>query len=120
MIKLTLSGNITKDPLLLSSKTGEPFTCATVAVNYISRGKEKAFFIGVRAFGHSAEKFCELARKGSKIIASGNLTEEQYNGKDGIKTVLVVNCDNLEVVNGFKEQKTNVPDETPSLEDCPF
>lgn len=89
--KVTLIGNITKDPISKNLPSGQAITTMTVATNYVwkdPRSKEKknrAEFHRVVAWGHLAEIISAYLKKGSKIFVEGRLQNRMWEDKNKIK-----------------------------------
>jgi single-strand DNA-binding protein len=86
-----VTGNLVRDPELRSTSSGTAVANFTVASN---RGNDKngndrgADFIGVTAWGRTAENVCEYLRKGSKVLIEGQIRSSSYelNGEKRYKT----------------------------------
>lgn len=88
MNTLTLTGNLTKDPVVYFTKNDKPIVHFDIAENYIDRmtGEKKAQFHHVTAFGKMAETISSHCHKGSKLSLTGTLRDVSYE-KDGKKVV---------------------------------
>ena len=86
--KLTLIGNLTADPVLKSTKQAVAVCTFTIAVDRRRReqdGSVKTDFFDIRVWRETAENFCRYMKKGSKILAAGELHKYDYTKKDGTK-----------------------------------
>ncbi|MDY3118200.1 MAG: single-stranded DNA-binding protein [Peptoniphilus sp.] len=89
-----LYGRLTRDPELRYSPSGVASCFANVAVNRAMRkekreeaeanGQPTADFIGVKAFGKTAEILAKYFKKGSRIALEGRIATGSYE-KDGKK-----------------------------------
>lgn len=98
-----LYGRLTKDPELRYSQSGTPSCFTSVAVNRpISKekrqeaeanGQPTADFIGIKAFGKTAEMLANYFSKGNRIAIEGRITTGSYdkNGQTVYTTDVVVN-----------------------------
>jgi single-strand DNA-binding protein len=87
-VTVGLVGNLTDDPELRFSSTGQPWLRARLSVKpYIpgSDVKPDAVLYDVVCFGSLAENVAATVRKGSRIIVSGRLEEQTWVSKDGFK-----------------------------------
>jgi single-strand DNA-binding protein len=84
-----LIGNLTRDPELRRTPSGDAVTEMRMASNrrYKTRDgqdKEETCFVGVVAWGRQAETCAQYLRKGSLILVEGRLQYDQWE-KDGQK-----------------------------------
>lgn len=86
----TISGNLTKDIEIASTKTGKHVTRFCLGVR---RDKEATDFINCEAWGAVADLLDKYCSKGSKIGVSGKIRNESYekDGKKVYKTYILVN-----------------------------
>jgi len=86
-----LIGNITRDPELRSTSTGQSVASFGLATNRIwkdpSSGerKESTDFHNIVAWGKLAEICGQYLRKGSKIFVEGRIQNRSWQGQDGNK-----------------------------------
>ena len=85
----TISGNLTKDIEIASTKTGKHVTRFCLGVR---RDKEATDFINCEAWGTVADLLEKYCSKGSKIGVSGKIRNESYekDGKKVYKTYILV------------------------------
>lgn len=88
MNTFTITGNLTKDPIVRTTKNGKFIAHFDVAENYIDRmtSERKAQFLHVTAFGKMAETISSHCHKGSKLSLTGTLRDASYE-KDGVKHI---------------------------------
>lgn len=86
--QITIVGNLTRDPELRFTKSGEAVANFTVAVN--ERVKEgdawvdgEASYYNVTAWKRFAENITENLRQGDRVIVSGKIKIEKYETKEG-------------------------------------
>ncbi len=87
-VRVSKTGNLTRDPELRFSSKGTPWAQATIAVNPWVRDKQgghrgEVEYYDVRFFGSLAENVAESLTKGDRIIVSGRGTVEEFTRKDG-------------------------------------
>ena len=129
MNKLTIIGNITRDPELRTTTTGVNVCTFTVAVNrkYKVKDKPDTDFFDVTAWKERGEQCAKYLSKGSKVCVIGAVSVETYTGNDGTtRARLKVNADEVEFLSSsHAEQKVDqgsgFQDVTASVdEDLPF
>lgn len=99
---VALYGRLTRDPELKYSQNGTASCFATIAVNRpMSRekrqeaeanGQPTADFIGIKAFGKTAEMLANYFRKGNRIAVEGRISTGSYekNGERVYTTDVIV------------------------------
>lgn len=94
--QITVSGNLTADPVIRYTNNGRAHLAATIAVNrrYQVNGdwQEQVTFINLTVFGQLAENIAASATKGTRLIVTGRLESGEYVDKEGInrKTMQLV------------------------------
>lgn len=123
MNKVTLIGNLTKDPDVRYSQGDEPMAIARYTLAVQRRGKnadQTADFISCVAFGRQGEFAEKYLRKGMKIAVIGHIQTGSYKNKDGqtVYTTEVV-VDEHEFVTSKAENEAPVSkgSEKPSADD---
>lgn len=124
MNKLTIIGNLTKDPELRSTRDGTPVCSFTVAVNRRARAgqPQEADFFRVTAWRGLAETCNRFLAKGRKVAVNGPVTCSTYTGNDNVvRASLDVNAEDVEFLtpkgNGGEEHKAApVPEMKPVAE----
>lgn len=82
MNKLTIIGNITRDPETRVIKSGSSVCSFTVAVN--RRGQDdKTDFFRVSAWNKTGETCQKYLAKGRKVAVTGPVSVSAYTGQDG-------------------------------------
>lgn len=81
MNKLTIIGNLTKDPDLRSTQEGKSVCNFTVAVN--RRNSEDTDFFRVAAWNALGENCGKYLAKGRKVCVVGPVSVSTYTGQDG-------------------------------------
>ena len=102
MAHITITGNLTKDPVLKTSGQGKPYARFTVA--WSERVKENgewtdgpAMFVGVSCFGSTAENVAMSLAKGNRVTVTGELKPETWAKDTGPETVLNMAADEVAV-----------------------
>lgn len=89
--KVTLIGNMVRDPESKSFKGGQQLTKFSVATNYAWQDaktkakKESVDYHDVVAWGKLGDIIQQYVKKGSKLYIEGRLRTRQFVGKDGQK-----------------------------------
>lgn len=88
--RITLLGNVTKDPELKMSKAGKPILKFSLATNHSVKKDDNTYediptFHNVVVFGTQAEWLSKNVFKGTKIYVDGRLTITDYTDKDGVQ-----------------------------------
>jgi single-strand DNA-binding protein len=83
--RVTLVGNVVRDPEIRYVGSGNAFTTFTLAVNRKSKEGDVADFIDVVAWDKLAETSNTHLRKGSLVLVEGRLTVRAYESKSGEK-----------------------------------
>lgn len=104
MNKLTIIGNLTRDPQLRTTSTGINVCDFTVAVNKKQSAQQKANgqqaeadFFRVTAWRELGENCAKYLAKGRKVAVVGPVSVSQYTGNDGVtRANLEVTADEVE------------------------
>ena len=104
MNKLTIIGNLTRDPQLRTTSTGINVCDFTVAVNKRQSSQQKANgqqaeadFFRVTAWRELGENCAKYLAKGRKVAVVGAVSVSQYTGNDGVtRANLEVTADDVE------------------------
>lgn len=97
---------LTKDPEVSSSASGTTFARFSIAVDrkFKKEGEPDADFFNCTSFGKQAEFVEKYLKKGTKIVVSGRLQNNNYTNKDGQKVYDVrIMVEEIE----FAESKSN-------------
>jgi len=88
-VPVSFAGNLTGDPELRFSQSGQAVARFTVAFNPRTFDQSKGewgngdpSFYQVSAFGPMAERFTESMSKGDRVIVIGRLEQRQWTDKD--------------------------------------
>jgi single-strand DNA-binding protein len=85
MNNVTIHGTVGKEPELRFSQGGNAVLNFTVADNYGKDDKKKTTWWDIIVFGKLAENVANTINKGTSILVSGRLEQEDYTKKDGTK-----------------------------------
>lgn len=91
MNRITLIGNLTRDPELRVTKSGKQVCTFGLAVNRHrkSEGQPDVDFFNVSAWGALGENCARYLQKGRKCAVLGSVQIRQYDGRDGQKKMSV-------------------------------
>jgi len=83
MNNLAIIGNLTRDPALKYTPSGQAVCELRVAVNGV--GDAKPLYLDVATFDAQAEACAKHLRKGRQIGFTGRLVYREWTGDDGVK-----------------------------------
>jgi single-strand DNA-binding protein len=90
---VTLVGNLTREPELRFTQSGQAIATLGIAVSrrYQQNGEwqEKTSFFNVTAWGQLGENAASSLAKGSRAIVTGRLEQRSYETQDGEKRSVV-------------------------------
>lgn len=118
MNKLTIIGNLTRDPELRVTQTGVNVCTFTVAVNRRKAQNNQtpeADFFKVTAWRERGELCAKFLQKGKKACVIGPVSVSTYTGNDGTtRAILEVTADEVE----FLSPRVSDPEEAPTPRDA--
>lgn len=88
--KAMIIGNLTRDPEIRTTPTGQSVASFSVATNYVwtdqsGQKRDKAEFHNVVAWRRLAEIIGQYLKKGSKVYIEGRMQTRDWVGQDGVK-----------------------------------
>jgi single-strand DNA-binding protein len=101
LCKITMIGNLGRDPEMRYTPDGRPVTTFSVAVNRNTKNQagewlEETEWFRITVWGNQAERMAENLRKGSRVYVEGRFRTREWEGQDGAKrTALEVTADNV-------------------------
>lgn len=100
MNKITLTGNLVRDPELRSTPNGVQVCSFTIATNRRFKGGDGqpvTDFFRITVWRQQAESCHKYLAKGKKVLVVGEFQPSEYTAKDGTKkTSLEVQADEVE------------------------
>ena len=94
--QLTITGNLTADPELRFTPNGAPvadFTIASTPSTYNRKTNQwedgTPLFMRCTAWNELAENIAESLRKGTRVIAQGNLVQRSYEDRNGQQRTII-------------------------------
>ena len=126
MNSLHIMGRLTADPEITSTQSGTTIARYTVAVDrkYAKDGQQKADFFSCTSFGKQAEFAERYLKKGTKVVASGEMRLDlvQKDGKNVTYPKVAVN--EIEFAESKKESGEAKTDDflnvSDNLDELPF
>ena len=113
MNKLTIIGNLTRDPELRTTSTGVNVCTFTVAVNRrrsANSNQPEADFFRVSAWRQLGENCQRYLAKGRKVAVVGPVSVQSYTGNDGnTRFSLEVQADDVEFLSPRNEDAGYAP-----------
>lgn len=124
--RVTISGNLTRDPELRFTPSGTAVLSLGVAVNERRKNQQTdewedyPNFVDCTMFGTRAEKLAQYLAKGAKVAIDGRLRYESWESNGQKRSKLSVVVDEIELMQRRGGQAE--PDPEPSLydESIPF
>lgn len=108
MNKITLIGNLTRDPDVRSTTNGVTVCTFTIAVNRRfanSNGERATDFFRINAWRQLGETCARYLGKGRKVAVIGELQASTFEGKDGTTRLsLDVQADEVEFLSPRQQQ----------------
>ena len=120
MNKLTIIGNLTRDPELRTTSAGINVCDFTVAVNRRARrdaqaGQQEADFFRVSAWRQLGENCAKYLAKGRKVAVTGSVRVRTYQASDGTtRASLEVQADDVEFLTPRSEQDAGMTGYAPA------
>lgn len=121
--RVAISGNLTRDPEVKPTKSGNVIMSLSVAVNdrrknnQTGQWEDYPNFIDCTMFGDRAQKLSQYLTKGTKVAIAGKLSYRSWQAQDGSKRSKVeVVIDDLE----FMSKGGNAPSAAPSAPSAPM
>jgi single-strand DNA-binding protein len=81
--KITLIGNLTKDPEIRYAQSGAAVTSFRVASTTKYSEREETLFIDAVAFGKLGENVSQYMSKGRRVLVEGRLSENKWQDNEG-------------------------------------
>ena len=125
MNKLTIIGNLTRDPELRTTTAGVNVCSFTVAVNRRNRrddqnGQPEADFFRVTAWRQLADICSKYLAKGRKVCVVGSVSVHTYTGNDGTtRASLEVNADDVEFLSSRNDAEAAGSYSAPAAPEAP-
>ena len=122
MNKLTIIGNLTRDPELRTVSTGSQVCSFTVAVNRRAKAgtQPEADFFRVSAWNQLGENCNKYLAKGRKVCVIGPVSARTYQANDGTTRVsLEVQGDDVEFLSGRNDDAQGGYAPAPALAAAP-
>lgn len=108
MNKITLIGNLCRDPQTNTTQSGATVCTFTIAVNrrFANQdGEKQTDFFRIQAWRQLGDVCARYLAKGRKVAVVGELQARMYDGKDGEKRMsLDVQADEVEFLTPRSEQ----------------
>jgi single-strand DNA-binding protein len=112
MNKLTIIGNLVRDPELRTTGSGHAVCSFTVAVNRrkSANGQQEADFFRVSAWRQLGENCQRYLAKGRKVAVVGPVSVSTYQANDGnTRAQLEVTADDVEFLSSKSEEGSTYP-----------
>lgn len=113
MNKVIEMGRLTRDPEISSSNSGTTFARFSIAVDrrFKREGEPDADFFNCTAFGKTAEFVEKYLQKGTKVLVTGRLQNNNYTNKEGQKVYDVrIMVEEMEFAESKKDNNQSTQD----------
>jgi single-strand DNA-binding protein len=80
VIYATVSGRLTKDAQIRQAG-GQPVCGFSIASSRKIKGEEKTMYVDCNVWGKRGEALCQYLTKGTSVVAVGELSTREHNGK---------------------------------------
>lgn len=113
--RVNISGNLTRDPELRATPSGQQVLTFGVAVNDRRRNQQGEWedvpnYVDCVVFGSRAEALSKHLSKGSKVAIEGKLRYSSWETKDGQhRSKLEVSVDEIEFMSPKREPTSSAP-----------
>jgi single-strand DNA-binding protein len=102
LCKVSIIGNLGRDPEMRYTPNGRPVTEFSVAVNQSTKNQQTGEWVEatdwfrVTVWGDRAERTAEQLRKGTRVFVEGRFRTREYEARDGQKRIsLEVTADSV-------------------------
>lgn len=120
MNKFIVTGNLARNPELKELNGGKQVCRFDIAVTKGFGDNKEVFFLSVSVWGKTAENCEKYLEKGSKVLASGELSIREYTDKDGIKRKITeLNANEIEFISTKKKEESVVKEAEVEAGDLP-
>ena len=107
MNKLTIIGNLTKDPELRSTQDGTSVCSFSIAVNRRRGQNQETDYFRVTAWRERGEVCAKYLQKGKKVCVIGPVTVRTYESNGETKASMEVTADDVEFLSAKNENVDN-------------
>jgi single-strand DNA-binding protein len=114
----TFSGNIGSNAEMRATKSGTELCQFSVAVNSGYGDRKKTMWVKCTMFGKRGQSLAPYLLKGSKVVVSGEASLNEWEGKNGTRTDLEVNVNDVTLVDSRQQgsQSQSAPAQTSAHE----
>ena len=110
MAKISIIGNVGRDPELRMTSGGRPVCDFSVAVNRVSGSggerSEQTDWYRVSCWGKQAETAQQIVQKGQQIYVDGRFSPREWTTKEGEKrTSLDISCNDFQLLGSRRDRE---------------
>lgn len=110
MAKISIIGNVGRDPELRMTAGGRPVCDFSVAVNRVSNAggerSEQTDWYRVSCWGKQAETAQQVVQKGQQIYVDGRFSPREWTTKEGEKrTSLDISCNDFQLLGSRRDRE---------------
>lgn len=116
-----IAGNLTRDPVVRSTRSGTPVANFAIASNRKFRGgegkwQEDVCYVGVVAWNRLAESCSSKLRKGSAVVVEGELQSRSWQSEEGhTRSTVEVKARRIQFLNKRVDSDGTVHEETETV-----
>lgn len=120
--KITLVGNLGRDPELRYTPQGDAVCSFTMATNEKRQGENVSTWFKVTLWRKTAEAAAKYLEKGKSVYIEGRLSVEEWSDRDGKERyTLAVNATDMQFIGSRAEQaQSELPATTGTDNEPPF
>ena len=110
MAKISIIGNVGRDPELRMTAGGRPVCDFSVAVNRVSGSggerSEQTDWYRISCWGKQAETAQQIVQKGQQIYVDGRFSPREWTTKEGEKrTSLDISCNDFQLLGSRRDRE---------------
>jgi len=110
MAKISIIGNVGRDPELRMTSGGRPVCDFSVAVNRVSTSAgertEQTDWYRISCWGKQAETAQQVVQKGQQIYVDGRFSPREWTTKEGEKrTSLDISCNDFQLLGSRRDRE---------------
>ena len=114
--RITLVGNLTKDPECFEPESGQTYCKMRMAVNN-PRSKDEVLYMNIAVWGRSAESCQKYLQKGSSVLVEGRIRQTKLENETYWTEVV---ADTVQFLGKTKTVETNEIETTEDIENVAF
>lgn len=102
----TIFGRVGRDAELKETQSGTMIARVSVALNVYDKKERLTTWVNATLFGKQAETLAQYLTKGSSVAITGDLKLREYEGDNGVRTVLDMNVQAVALLGAGSGEQT--------------